>query len=573
MTRLLVLVAVVSVCGCGDSASGGDCQDGDTRSCYSGPPGTEGVGTCAPGLETCVDGQFNGICLGDVTPFVEHCDGVDEDCDGEVDDVAEAGAPCTSADGCDGARACVGDVVECVAPDRNACDVCGGPAVADVGTTCTVGNCTGQLVCTTEGDATSCNAPAENACGLCGGPTVNGLGDACAGAAACPGIEVCNTAGNGTVCDCNPQPGECRDTGVFRPVVAPVAGDLVITELMPNPSGNDNLQEWFEVEVVNDVDLNQLELDRVGDTRASDVIAAVDCIRVTAGTRLVFARSADPAFNGGLPQVDGLFTFALVAGSVASPGDIRLVANGNLVDAVTWTSSPSAKSLQLDPDLVDPVANDNQSNFCNATTTYNGGADLGTPGGLNGQCAILPPPGHCNVGAGNRVIKKPSAGDLVITEWLPNPSTTGADSTQEWFEITNVSNSSFDINELGLDREGDTRAPDVVSIPDCVAIAPGGFALFARSNDPNQNAGLPAVDATFGFSLVDSNGNIQVLDGVTVLDKVTWTSSSNGISQQVDPAHQTTTDNDSAANICGGNVAYGDGTNQGTPKAANHTCP
>jgi hypothetical protein len=60
------------------------CLPGQTQPCYSGPAGTLGVGVCAAGVQDCVGGQW-GACLGDVLPGSETCDGLDNDCDGNVD--------------------------------------------------------------------------------------------------------------------------------------------------------------------------------------------------------------------------------------------------------------------------------------------------------------------------------------------------------------------------------------------------------------------------------------------------------------------------------------------------------
>ena len=74
----------------GTADEGCDCGVGDTRSCYTGPPGTEGVGHCAPGSQVCVMGGW-GSCEGSVLPDVETCDGADNDCDGATDE----GCSCT----------------------------------------------------------------------------------------------------------------------------------------------------------------------------------------------------------------------------------------------------------------------------------------------------------------------------------------------------------------------------------------------------------------------------------------------------------------------------------------------
>jgi hypothetical protein len=65
--------------------NGCSCLDGTSQPCYSGPAGTENVGTCLGGTQTCAGGQW-GACVGEVVPDTETCDGADEDCDGAVDE-------------------------------------------------------------------------------------------------------------------------------------------------------------------------------------------------------------------------------------------------------------------------------------------------------------------------------------------------------------------------------------------------------------------------------------------------------------------------------------------------------
>jgi hypothetical protein len=59
---------------------GCNCIDGNTQACGS------SVGECLEGQQTCVSGNWDSICVGEVTPVVEICDGLDNDCDWNTDD-------------------------------------------------------------------------------------------------------------------------------------------------------------------------------------------------------------------------------------------------------------------------------------------------------------------------------------------------------------------------------------------------------------------------------------------------------------------------------------------------------
>jgi Putative metal-binding motif len=88
---------------------GPPCESGATRPCYSGPDGTDGMGTCQAGVNVCtVEGRWDLWCEGEVVPGAEDCsNGLDDDCDGTVDDSDRDG---------DGFGACSNDC----------CDVDGG---------------------------------------------------------------------------------------------------------------------------------------------------------------------------------------------------------------------------------------------------------------------------------------------------------------------------------------------------------------------------------------------------------------------------------------------------------------
>jgi hypothetical protein len=388
--------------------------------------------------------------------------------------------------------------------------------------------------------------------------------------------------------DCAPLiAGACSENGTMRAVVSPAPGQLVVTELMTNPSGDDALQEWVELKALASFDLNGVAIGRISDT-TPDVLGETECIKIASGSQFIVAHSAMMSDNGGLPPGSLLATFpsstALTTGSTTSPGDIQLSIGGAVIDAVTWTKSTANKALQLDPDATTASANDDATNFCDATATYGTAPtpNYGTPGTANGQCATVAPPGKCDMGGGAlRDIVKPAANALVISELMPNPEVEGK---QEYFEITNVGSASFDLNGLGLDRPDDSPAPNVITASACKPLAPNAYALVAGSSDPAANGGIPMamVDATFTFSMINTNGSVQVVDPAsctgtpsvctTIYDKAVWgsTTSFTNISMQLKTL--TTTANDVTTNYCPGTVVYGTGLNKGSPRLA-HTCP
>ncbi|MCA9676760.1 MAG: hypothetical protein KC464_17125 [Myxococcales bacterium] len=73
----------------GEVDEGCACQAGAVQSCFRGPPGRRGVGSCVDGMQTCVgSGEFTywGPCTGGITPSADACDSQDNDCNGCADD-------------------------------------------------------------------------------------------------------------------------------------------------------------------------------------------------------------------------------------------------------------------------------------------------------------------------------------------------------------------------------------------------------------------------------------------------------------------------------------------------------
>ncbi len=384
----------------------------------------------------------------------------------------------------------------------------------------------------------------------------------------CDGVTVFDAPSRGTPGATNEPcaggaPTRCREDGVVRNALTPAPGDVVITEFLANPAAaSDADAEWVEIYVRADVDLNGLAIGKAVDD-AAVVIADLDCVRATAGSYLVFAKDEDPASNGGLPPVAGVFDLALANGS----GALWVGVGGTELDTVTWTTAADGAASSLDPDFIDPAGNDDPGHFCAATTPY-GDGDLGTPGTANDtQCTIAPPAGRCLDGAVLVDVDSPAVGELWISEFMSNPGAVG-DTAGEWFEIT--AGAPFHLNGLELGRASDTLST-IVEVAECVRVDVGDRVVFAREPDPTENGGLPPAVFVFDFSLPNANGALVVGYRGEVLDEVAWTSSSAGTATALDPSFSGPADNDDETHWCAAIAAYGDG-DLGTPGVANSAC-
>lgn len=98
-----------------DEECGLGCTIGDSRSCYTGRNETKGVGPCKEGKQTCEKGGDGkpqwGQCEGQVLPIGELCNNeIDDDCNGTVNDKCNckpgATRACKADNGCAGIQAC-----------------------------------------------------------------------------------------------------------------------------------------------------------------------------------------------------------------------------------------------------------------------------------------------------------------------------------------------------------------------------------------------------------------------------------------------------------------------------------
>ncbi|MEZ4450287.1 MAG: lamin tail domain-containing protein [Nannocystaceae bacterium] len=364
-------------------------------------------------------------------------------------------------------------------------------------------------------------------------------------------------------CPLPPPDDQCMEGGEFRDIRFPVVGDLVINEVMADPmAAPDEDAEWIEIYVGADVDLNGLVLGTDPGT-VKQILGAEDptCIAVSAGTYFVLARDTDPAVNGGLPEGAELLGFSLTNSGgdlhVSLPGPDDMTP-GPALDTTSYAAAKSGLSLRLDEGQQNPMANDDPMNWClaDANQVY-GAGDKGTPGATNGSCGIVDP-GLCNDNGNMRAPVPPGPGDLVITEYMADPKSV-ADASGEWFEI--LVQKDVDLNNLQLGKQPE-KVEATLASPECLAVAAGTYVVFAHSDDPAVNGGLPKVDFLVGFSLVNSAGGLFAGIADVVLDEVDYATSAPGAATSLDP---------NFIDWCQAVDPYGLG-DLGTPGAANPAC-
>lgn len=180
--------------------------------------------------------------------------------------------------------------------------------------------------------------------------------------------------------------GMCRDGDSFRAINPPAEGEVRITEALANAEGPEPDFEWWELTAEADFDLNGLQYGKGG--VLTETIGAVDCLPVSAGSHIVFARSLLPAENGQLPQADQISAITLNN----TDGDIVIGLRDVVFDTFAYgdiSSTNEGRSKQLDPDGTTICLTPETDPYDPAATSCGGtGGDgnCGTPGADNPPC-------------------------------------------------------------------------------------------------------------------------------------------------------------------------------------------
>ena len=333
---------------------------------------------------------------------------------------------------------------------------------------------------------------------------------------------------------------ECDGTtGAERRIVAPAAGDLVITEVYPNPPQTpEGAFEWFEIHNSSgrEIDLNGVEVWRRDNSQEPDYIIGngASCVTIAAGEYQTMAAAAAPEQNGGLAVCAG-FGYGRGFSLVNSNGYLSLRIGGVVIDEVRWTSTPQGRSLELSPTCeLTAEANDDPACWCNSQRPFAAGEDdlvYHTAGDTNEACDAC----YCSVGAEWRKADSVfGRGELEITEFLSDVP--GRESDNEGWEFVEIRASAGGQLNCGGVRIGDRD----IAFPwtACVDLAPGDHLVLAASGDPAANGGLPDVNTreVGALRMRADGGRIAIVAGgveVDVLDD--YPGGGDGVAVQKDP--------------------------------------
>ncbi len=345
---------------------------------------------------------------------------------------------------------------------------------------------------------------------------------------------------------------QCMANGSCQTLTPVAVGDITISEVMADPDSDDG-EEWVEMYVsptAQGKHMNGLELFSGGKSRGKISPADGSCLAAPAGQYFWVARN-----KVALTTLAPALTPSAELTTMVLPNEdatlVELKIAGTVVDAAPYNAQKGI-SWQVSPKALDPVSNDNPTSWCATPasdlllmyTTTGGVKTYGTPGQGNQACPAACGAGQCASGDNCVPISALAAGDLVFTEFMPDPGTNG----KEWLEFyVAPSASGKHLNGLELLIDGSSKG--TFDSADCIPAIPSIYLMAAGEKEP-LGAGLGQADMVFAsFALKNSKAKATLRQATFVIDEATYAVKATQ-SYQLKAGTLTGTANDTETNWC-----------------------
>ena len=274
------------------------------------------------------------------------------------------------------------------------------------------------------------------------------------------------------------------------------AGNLVITEIMQNPSAgvaNDSIGEYVEIYNTTGSAINLTGLTLRDKDGESHIIASG---MIASGEYYILARTASLFDSIGV-MPDYVYGSGFQLANTAD--EVILQCGTTIVDSVGYDSGASwtlgnGASLNLNPSNLNATDNDNPMNWCLSTSTIGAmNADLGTPGAANDACGSVSIP------------------TVVLNEIGINPP--GTDTNFEFFELKGTPSASLaGLTLISIDGDGD-GAGAIDEIIDLSSFSLGTNGLFLLRENDTTTPGAEFIPTPAAATTKNSLTDINIENG------------------------------------------------------------
>jgi hypothetical protein len=165
-----------------------------------------------------------------------------------------------------------------------------------------------------------------------------------------------------------------------------VSGEVIFTELMPNPRRSDSNGEWVEVYNAGDATFNLRGCVVIQSGSGQFTInATTNGMVVQPGQHATMGGAGDSALG-----FDATFNYSSSQFLLADANKTLTLRCGAVdIDVVSYTTTTTGYTLSLDPSAYDAASNDDAASWCDTPAgTYSTAPaeEHGTPNALNPDC-------------------------------------------------------------------------------------------------------------------------------------------------------------------------------------------